>query len=353
MKVRFELISHFLKFNFPTHTSRGSLTEKTIWLIRCYPAHHSSYFGLGEASPLQGLSPDFHLDYEQELRSILNYLSTLDFPNSPEAVLEFIEHYLPENKPSMRFGVEMAFLDLLHGGKRMLFNNSFSRGEQSIPINGLIWMGKKSFMEKQIREKIENGFTTLKLKIGSLDFETELAIINNIQEKNSHQALTIRVDANGAFPYSEALNKLKRIASLGVHSIEQPIESGHIENLHTLCKKSPLPIALDEELIGHYDIKSKKKLLTYVKPQYIVLKPSLLGGITACRQWIALAEESNIRWWITSMLESNIGLNAIAQFTAEYFISLPQGLGTGKLYQNNVPLPIPMVIKKGFLEMKY
>ena len=257
--------------------------------------------------------------------------------------------------PSIRFGLEMALIDLgmdgyveIRGnkgntgnrGERILFPSDFTEGKDSIEINGLVWMGSFDFMRQQIIDKIESGFKCIKLKIGAMDFTEELNLIKSIRNEFSAKDIEIRVDANGAFKQTEALEKLNRLAEFGLHSIEQPIRQGFWDEMTNLCASSPLPIALDEELIGINEIKEKEKLLKTIRPQFIILKPSLLGGFKASEEWIDLAEKNNIGWWVTSALESNIGLNAIAQWTYTLKNKMPQGLGTGKLYLNNLDSPL-------------
>jgi L-alanine-DL-glutamate epimerase-like enolase superfamily enzyme len=241
-------------------------------------------------------------------------------------------------------------LDYSNGGKEIIFRNEFSFGQTSIPINGLIWMETKENMKAQIEEKLNLGFKTIKLKIGAISIQDELALIEHIRNDYSAEDITIRVDANGAFNPIEAINILTELRKLNVHSIEQPIAAGNWDEMKMLCSENIIPIALDEELIGIYSKESKIQLFNNIKPQFIILKPSLHGGFSGCAEWIELAEERKIGWWITSALESSIGLNAIAQFTANYSVTLPQGLGTGGLYTNN--LPTNLVIEQGYLKLK-
>jgi o-succinylbenzoate synthase len=241
--------------------------------------------------------------------------------------------------PSIAFGIETALLDLKAKGSKILFQNDFSQSEKGIPINGLVWMGDKAFMQKQIREKIKNGYHCIKLKIAALDFNTELEILADIRKQFSPKDIEIRLDANGAFHATEALEKLEKLAKFEIHSIEQPIRQGQSNEMAELCMQSPIPIVLDEELIGIAPA-DREQLLEKIKPAYIILKPSLLGGFNTCENWIRLAKTHNIDWWITSALESNIGLNAIAQWTYTLNSPLPQGLGTGQLYHNNIPSPL-------------
>jgi o-succinylbenzoate synthase len=243
--------------------------------------------------------------------------------------------------PSLVFALETAALDLAGGGRRQLYSNPFSLGQAALPINGLVWMGDAGFMREQIQQKLAAGYSCLKLKIGSLDFETELALLAEIRAAAAPERLILRVDANGAFAPEDALHKLEALARFAVHSIEQPIQPGQTDAMAELCRSSPVPVALDEELIGVTNPVQQAALLDRVQPAYLVLKPTLLGGHAATRRWISLAEARGIQWWITSALESNIGLNAVAQLTAEYNVgTFAQGLGTGQLYHNNVAAPL-------------
>jgi L-alanine-DL-glutamate epimerase-like enolase superfamily enzyme len=248
---------------------------------------------------------------------------------------------VPATLPSLRFALETAALDLSHGGRHQLYTNGFSRGRGAIPINGLVWMGDAPFMRAQIRQKLAAGYACLKVKIGSLDWVTELALLAEIRAEAGPNQLVLRVDANGAFAPAEALGKLRELAAFDIHSIEQPIAAGQWPALAELCRTSPIPIALDEELIGLTDPSRQEAMLDAVRPPYLVLKPTLLGGHAATRRWIALAEARGMAWWITSALESNIGLNAVAQLTGEYDVGdFAQGLGTGQLYDNNLAAPL-------------
>jgi len=327
-----KLIATFEKktytFKRPSGTSRGVLTEKHAWLISIIYEGAPNVKGIGECSIIPGLSPDFK-DFESYTKKVTEVTQQINFyAQNPSALKSY---------PSIYFGVEMALYDLKNGGGQTYFKNDFLKGRQKIPINGLVWMGEYAFMEQQVDDKIAAGFSCIKLKIGALDFQKEFMLLKQIREKYSNDQIIIRVDANGAFSNDEALLKLEQLAELDIHSIEQPIKQGQIKEMKELCSNTPLPIALDEELIGIYEKEEKRNLLQQIHPQYIILKPSLVGGFAGTREWIELAEEQNIPWWITSALESNIGLNAIAQFTAEYSNELPQGLGTGALYVNNEP----------------
>ena len=325
MKASFK--KHTFYFKRPSGTSRGVLTEKHSWFIELFEENNPSIKGSGECSIIPGLSPDFvdFESYETKLNEVC--LNLEKFISNFDLLNEF---------PSILFGLETALLDLQNGGKQIIFNNSFSSGDRRIPINGLIWMGDADFMQEQIEQKLEEGFSCLKMKIGAIDFESELKILESIRNRFSSDKITLRVDANGAFPPSEALSKLERLSEFDIHSIEQPIRQGQWAEMKQLCTETKVPIALDEELIGITALEDRKNLLDTIQPQFIILKPSLHGGITGCKEWISLAEERSIPWWITSALESNIGLNAVCQFTGEYANNLPQGLGTGGLYTNNI-----------------
>lgn len=328
----YRLTKEVFDFIVPGGTSRGVLHHKTSWFIELYDPQKPEIIGLGECSVIPGLSPDFK-DETSYVAAIHDALKLVQQSNSP---LQKIQQYL-RSYPSICFGIESALLDLRTGGKQVLFSTDFTKGLKAIPINGLIWMGNEKFMREQITKKLEEGFSCLKMKVGALDFEKELEMLKGIREKFDPTQLILRVDANGAFNFSEAKENLKRLAELGIHSIEQPIQAGNWEAMAQLCQENHLPIALDEELIGIHEKPQKKKLLKVIKPQFIILKPSLHGGIGGCEEWIELAEQEQIPWWITSALESNVGLNVVAQFMSRYANSMHQGLGTGSLYHNNRP----------------
>lgn len=317
-----------LNFNFPAGTSRGVLKQKDSWFIIL--SIDKDKAGIGECGLLKGLSFDDRPGYEEKIQEVCSEINTTQ---------KYDLHKLVDF-PSIRFGLEMAFLDLKSKNERVLFPSDFTEGKDSININGLVWMGEFEFMQKQIREKIETGFSCIKLKIGAINFEKEVQLIKSIRKEFTEKNIEIRVDANGAFKHDEALGKLKRLSEYNLHSIEQPIKQEQWEEMAKLCEKTPLPIALDEELIGVFDIDEKGKMLNQIKPQYIILKPSLVGGFVASEEWIKLAEERNIDWWVTSALESNIGLSAIAQWTYTLKNKMPQGLGTGQLYTNNFESPL-------------
>ena len=310
---------HELIFKQASGTSRGVLTTKETYLLEI---SKNGQKGIGECAIFRGLSYDDVPDYEEKLTWLCENIH-LDF----EVLKKELLHY-----PSIIFGLEQALLNLEHG-EDLYFPSDFTDGKDSIKINGLIWMGNADFMQSQIEEKLAKGFDCIKLKIG-VDWKSEKEIIKKLREKFPKEQLELRVDANGAFSYEEARMVLQELADLGIHSIEQPIKAGS-QFMTKLCAETPTPIALDEELIGVIDFEEKKKLLETIKPQYIILKPALVGGFSGSDEWIVLAESLGIDWWITSALESNIGLNAICQYTYTKKNPLPQGLGTGALFTNN------------------
>ncbi len=321
-------------FRTPGGTSRGVLYDKDSYFIVLSDKNHRDKFGVGEASLLPGLSIDAHSGFEEKIQDVCSNID--NYINNYQTLLKAY--------PSIQFALETALLDMKHDASCLLFPSDFTEGKQGISINGLIWMGEISFMQKQIREKIAEGFSCLKLKIGALDFDDELRLLQQIRAKYSKESIELRVDANGAFSLKDAHRKLEALSKLDIHSIEQPIKAGQWDAMRKLCENTPLPIALDEELIG---VSDKQELLQYIHPQYIILKPSLLGGLAQSREWIDLAEARNIDWWLTSALESNIGLNAIAQWTYTQNNPLPQGLGTGKVFTNN--FDSPLAIESGHL----
>lgn len=318
---------YILHFKQPSGTSRGVLTDKETWFL---VLEENGKKGIGECGILRGLSADDRPDYEAKLRWVCENIH-LGAEKLWEELIEF---------PSIQFGVEMAFLSLQSENPFVLWPSKFTSGEASIVINGLVWMGDEAFMKRQIEEKIEQGFRCIKLKIGAIDFEKEKALLRFIRQNFDAETIEIRVDANGAFSENDALDKINQITGYQIHSIEQPIQKNKTDMMSVLCKNTQLPIALDEELIGVFSLADKEALLQKVRPQYIILKPSFIGGFRGTSEWIALAEKYQIGWWITSALESNIGLNAIAQFTFLQNNPMPQGLGTGALYTNNFESPL-------------
>ena len=328
--LRHKVSKHTLEFKQPSGTSRGVLKTKDSWFIEVWDVRYPDTIGIGECSIIKGLSPDPIDQIEEELQS-LSWDDQGLMSKSKKVIQSF---------PAIQFAVEMALLDLQNGGNRILFPSKFTDGLQHIDINGLIWMGELSFMKAQIKEKIEQGFRCVKLKIGAIDFEAELSILEGIRKQFSADDIELRVDANGAFHKDEALEKLKRLYEYDLHSIEQPIRQGQIDAMSHLCQLSPLAIALDEELIAVRNTNERENLITTIHPQYIILKPSLVGGLSHAQEWINIAEQQKVGWWITSALESNIGLNAIAQWTAILDTDMYQGLGTGGLYTNNIAAPL-------------
>jgi len=325
---------YLLDFIRPGGTSRGVLRQKETYFLIVKSATRT---GVGECGIFRGLSYDDRPDYEDKLEWLCANINT-----DPEELYMALKEF-----PSIQFGLEQALLSLHADDKYELFPSDFSAGLDRIPINGLIWMGEASFMKEQISNKLKEGFTTLKMKIGAIDFDTELDMLKEIRKQYDPSELELRVDANGAFSVEEANSKLEKLAAFGIHSIEQPIKAGQIEAMQEVCASSPVPVALDEELIGVVDKEQKEALLRSIKPQYIILKPSLVGGFRGSKEWIDLAESHGIGWWITSALESNIGLNAIAQFTYSLNNNMPQGLGTGSLFSNNIDSPL--FVSKGEL----
>lgn len=324
-----------LEFKRPSGTSRGVMTTKETWFITL---ENEDKKGVGECGILRGLSIDDKSDYETQLKWTCDNIN-LGLEELLIALIEF---------PSIQFGLETAFKSLESTDQFNLFPSEFTKGNDTIPINGLVWMGSEDFMRTQIKEKIAAGFDCIKLKIGAIDFQTELNILKSIRKEFSVNDIELRVDANGAFSPNDALEKLKQLSEYQLHSIEQPIKPKQFEVMAKLCEETPLAIALDEELIGVFKKEDKKKVLQTIKPQYIILKPSLVGGFSGSKEWIDLAESLNINWWITSALESNIGLNAISQWTFTLNSKMPQGLGTGSLFTNN--FSSPLIVKNGTLQ---
>ncbi len=326
---------YMLNFKRPSGTSRGILTTKETWFII---VEENGKKGIGECGILRTLSIDDRPDYEERIHwTCQNIHLGLD-----RLLSELVEF------PSIQFGLEQAFLSLKSETPFELFPSEFTDSKVGININGLIWMGEEDFMKSQIKEKLAQGFDCIKMKIGAIDFETELSLLTSIRKEFSSSDIELRVDANGAFLPTEALEKLKRLSEFELHSIEQPIKQGQLEEMARLCEQTPLPITLDEELIGVFDVTKKQELLRTINPQYIILKPSLVGGFHGSQEWIHLANDKGIRWWITSALESNVGLNAISQWTYTLNNPMPQGLGTGSLFTNNFESPLE--VKNGYLQ---
>ena len=346
----FCLKQKILHFKQPAGTSRGVYTTRKIWLVELSEGDKT---GIGECAPLPDLSCDAMGDER--------YMALLNQFCQKLCETGEIEYDAMRDYPSMLFGLETALLSLKNSqlstlNSKLLFDTAFSRGEVGIPINGLVWMGNYEEMLQRMEDKLAQGFRCVKLKIGAIDFDQELDLIKKIRERFSFHEVELRVDANGGFQYEEALYKLELLSQYNIHSIEQPIRQGQWAYMAELCRESPLPIALDEELIGVNDPEMKRHMLNIIKPRYIILKPSLHGGMMGCREWISIAKDMGIGSWITSALESNIGLNAIAQFTSSVYgdhITMPQGLGTGQLFTDNIPMPLEIRGDMLFLDRSF
>lgn len=325
---------YVLNFKRPSGTSRGVMNEKETWFII---VEENGKIGIGECGILRGLSADDTPDYEKTLQWTCQNINL-----SLNELWEKLMHY-----PSIQFGVEMALQSLKSIDSFELFPSNFTQNRSSIAINGLIWMGDEVFMKSQIEEKLSEGFKCVKLKIGAIDFDKEVELLKYIRKNFNANQIEIRVDANGAFNPETAAEKLNILSQFDIHSIEQPIPKGNVSKLSQLCKNTPIPIALDEELIGIFKYTDKENLLQTTQPQYIILKPSFVGGFRGTDEWITIAEKLGVKWWITSALESNVGLNAIAQYTFTKNNPMPQGLGTGALYTNNFDAPLK--VQNGYL----
>ena len=334
MSLKVNLSERVLHFKQPAGTSRGTYTTRRSWFVIL--TDDNGRQGIGECAPLPNLSCDDIPNYAEKLSTFCeSFVSEANL--TPHSTL-----HTPQDYPSMLFGLETALLNL-QVGSTMLFDTPFGRGEEGIPINGLVWMGTFEEMRERIEQKLAQGFHCVKLKIGAIDFNQELELLKKIRSRYSRREIELRVDANGAFSPDDALQKLEQLSLYDIHSIEQPIRQGQWGDMAFLCRESPIPIALDEELIGVNDSYSKGQLLDIIKPAYIILKPSLHGGMTGTKEWIDLANDRHIGSWITSALESNVGLNAIAHLTAYLYgphIQRPQGLGTGQLFTDNIPMPL-------------
>ena len=309
------------------------MSDKRSWFIKLWDEANPGVFGIGECGPLPGLSVDAVPELETVIIDVVEKIGEKE----PRTLAD-IQAVVPDGFPAILFALETAFLDLKRGGRRIIFDNEFGRGKR-IPINGLIWMGDIDFMMHQINEKIRQGFRCLKLKVGGLDFEREYSVLEYIRNRYFREKLILRLDANGAFRPEDALTKLTQLARLDIDSIEQPVKPGQ-PVMEELCRVSPIPIALDEELIGVEKASAKARLLDRLQPAFIILKPTLHGGLQGTAEWISMAQERNIGWWVTSALESSIGLNAICQFAANYSVTRHQGLGTGMIYENNFASPL-------------
>ncbi len=379
--MKLDVEERVLHFKQPAGTSRGVYTTRRIWLITATD-EAGRVTGVGECAPLPQLSCDDIPNYAEVLRrfcdevertGVIPYEALRPYPS----MLFGLESLVPTpNQPSVANGV-FAPLGGAAATSVAALKTPVARGEGSldtlspaktnqaplpsggvgggffIPINGLVWMGTFEEMHQRIEEKLAAGFHCVKLKIGAIDWDREIALIRFIRERYSREQIELRVDANGGFSVDEAMSRLEELAKYDIHSIEQPIRQHQWSEMASLCQHSPLPIALDEELIGVNDPEEKVRLLDTIRPQYIILKPSLHGGMRGSEEWIRLARERGIGSWITSALESNIGLYAIARFTMKMYgpdITMPQGLGTGQLFTDNIELPdVEMRIEQGRL----
>jgi o-succinylbenzoate synthase len=314
-----------LHFNAPVLTSRGKMEVKNGYFLFITDGEKT---GTGECSFIEGHSRDNLENYEAKLQQVCKEITSV--ANAADITEEF---------PSIAFGLETALLDLRNGGNKILFESGFTKGQSKIPINGLVWMGSKEFMHEQIQKKLDDGFKCIKIKVGAIDFTQETELLAFIRSQFPADIIEIRLDANGAFKPDDVFKKLELLSKFHIHSIEQPVKQGQTDLMQKVCAESPVPVCLDEELIQPQEL-NKRELLDAIKPQYIILKPSLLGGFAVCNEWIELAAENKIGWWATSALESNIGLNAIAQWVYTKQTNMVQGLGTGQLYKNNISSPL-------------
>ena len=335
--LRARWIERTLTPNFELGTSKGPITARTVWYMIAWDNERPEVQGIGEAALFPGHSKEYPADVKVKLIELCERTDNW----GQRLISDLVD------VPSVRFAVEQCLRDLDAGGTKTLFPSDFTIGRKAIPINGLVWMGDKATMKQRIREQIDGGYTTVKMKIDAIGIEDELELLRAVRSEFGSSDLTLRVDANGAFSAQQAPDVLKQLADLHVHSIEQPVAAGLYEVMADLCATTPIPIALDEDLIGLNTHDAKADLLANVKPQFIVIKPSLVGGWAATQEWIDLAKTRNIGWWITSALESSIGLNAIAQYTATLNVTMAQGLGTGRVYANNIPSPLHA--HRGFL----
>ena len=322
-----------LNFINPAKTSRDTLLSRDTYYIKVWDDCDPTRYGIGECAIFRGLGDDDRPDYEERLGELCRSINRAGTPD----MIEWPQY------TSLRFGLETALNDLANGGRRIIFPTAWSEGKTEIPINGLIWMGNAEEMLARIDEKLKAGFRCVKLKIGGIDFNEELKLLRYIRDRFPADELELRLDANGAFTPGNALVRLEALARYGIHSIEQPIKPRQYDALNLICRESPIAIALDEELIGLHHRHDKETMLDAVNPSYIILKPSLCGGFNSADEWIELATQRNIGWWATSALESNIGLNAIAQWVSQHHTDMPQGLGTGMLYSNNFASPLRQV----------
>lgn len=332
------ITSKLLHFLQPAGTSRGVYNTRLSFYLKLTSDEQPDVVGVGECATLPDLSCDAMPpnEYERKLRTFCD-----EYERTGVIDYEAMRAY-----PSMLFGLETAVAQLNAKGSLNFFDTPFGRGEEGIPINGLVWMGTFEEMFERLEAKLKAGFRCIKIKIGAIDFDRELQLIRHIRSTFSRNDVELRVDANGGFTPKEALSRMEALIQYDIHSIEQPIKQHQWTEMARLCAATPLPIGLDEELIGVNERQKKIELLDTIRPQYIVLKPSLHGGMAGTEEWIQLARERNIGSWITSALESNVGLNAIAQLTASIYgtnIRHAQGLGTGQLFADNIEMPLKVL----------
>jgi len=325
--MEFTCLRHRLEFKIPGGTSRGVLRHKDSWLIQI---SNGDRHGIGECSIIEGLSPESHQVVQNIFEEIPQYLN--------EGKEFLLQRY--SKAPAVQFAIEMAFSGLESHHPLLHFDTQFIHHQQMIPINGLIWMGDIESMMAQLEQKIKLGFSCIKIKVGAIDFESEYDLLHRIRKRYHSSDIELRLDANGAFQPEVAMQKLSRLSEYNIHSIEQPIAPGQWDEMATLCKSTPIPIALDEELIGVKSESDKENVIQQINPQYIIIKPSLVGGWQGAEEWVSIAEKHAVGWWASSALECNIGLNAIAQWVSTKQISMPQGLGTGRLFTNNIETPL-------------
>lgn len=329
-KLKAEFVKYTLDFKSPGKTSRGTMHTRDTWFLKVYEEAYPEFAGMGECAPLPGLSMESVVQVQDKLLDVCLDINRWE---------DLISGELME-VPSVQFALEQALLDLRNQGNKILFPSKFTDGNEIIPINGLVWMGSPQYMIDQVNEKIHQGFHCLKLKIGAINLKDELNILREIRQTFGYEELEIRLDANGAFHPDEVMDVLEELAEFQVHSIEQPIQAGQWDEMGELCRISPIPVALDEELIGITNRDEQEEMLDIIMPSYIILKPSLLGGLQSAEEWIDLADQREAGWWITSALESNLGLNAIAQWTFTKQNPMYQGLGTGQVFINNIESPL-------------
>ena len=361
---KIDISERTLHFKQPAGTSRGVYTTRHSYYLTLTSDEIPGVEGVGECATLPDLSCDAKPEYAVTLRQVCQMVEQMG-----RIPYDMIRAY-----PSITFGLETAFASFFDAAKKLLeivpaegasssemlkqkggsvpagmenlvdlYDSPFGRGEEGITINGLVWMGTYEEMLARLEEKLQAGFHCVKLKIGAIDFFKELVLIKRIRDVYTREQVELRVDANGGFLPENAMSQLEALAKYDIHSIEQPIKQHQWPRMAQICRETPLPIALDEELIGVNVRSMKEALLDTIRPQYIILKPSLHGGIYGCNEWIQLADQRGIGSWITSALESNIGLHAIAHYAAKVYgpnVQMPQGLGTGQLFTDNIPMPL-------------